>query len=74
MNNIDMGKGNLSEDFKEMQQKLENLTEEIEKCKAQTMEANKAMRQLDEILEAMNNQSIRYRDETDKKQPCSWER
>ena len=69
-----MAKSDSSTDFLELQQKLENLSEELEKYKLSAEEATKAVARLDEIMAAMYQEQIQYRDDNDKKQPCSWER
>lgn len=60
-------------DFLELQQKLENLSEELEKYKLSAEEATKAVARLGEILEAMHQEEIQYRETNDQRLP-SWER
>lgn len=68
-----MAKLDSSTDFLELQQKLDNLSEELEKYKLSAEEASLAVARLDEILEAMYQEEIQYRETNDQKLP-SWER
>lgn len=64
-----MAKPDSSTDFLELQQKLENLTEELEKYKLSAEEATKAVARLDEIMAAMHQEQIQYRETNDQKFP-----
>lgn len=68
-----MAKPDSSTDFLELQQKLENIEEELEKYKLSAEEATKAVARLDEIMAAMHQEQIQYRETNDQKLP-SWER
>lgn len=64
-----MAKLDSSTDFLELQQKLDNLSEELEKYKLSAEEASLAVARLDEILEAMYQEEIQYRETNDQKLP-----
>jgi len=68
-----MAKPESTTDFLELQQKLENLSEELEKYRLSAEESNKAIQRLDQILEAMHQEQIQYRETNDQRFP-SWER
>lgn len=64
-----MAKPDSSTDFRELQQKLENIEEELEKYKLSAEEATKAVARLDEIMAAMHQEQIHYRETNDQKLP-----
>lgn len=64
-----MAKPDSSTDFLDLQQKLENIEEELEKYRLSAEESNKAIQRLDLILEAMHQEQIQYRETNDQKLP-----
>jgi hypothetical protein len=64
-----MAKSDSSTDFLELQQKLENIEEELEKYKLSAEEATKAVARLDEIMAAMYQEQIQYRETNDQRFP-----
>jgi len=68
-----MSKPESATDFLDLQQKLDNMEEELEKYRLSAEESQKAIQRLDQILAAMHQEQIQYRETNDQKLP-SWER